>query len=53
MLKWFFDSIGMPIAFAIDDAVWTPMLKFVGYIEGNQVWHVEYKGEVIFENRLV
>jgi hypothetical protein len=51
-MRWFFDSIGNPIAFALDDAVWSLRGQFIGYFEGNEIWYGEYKGESILENRL-
>jgi len=53
MVTWFFDSIGNPIAFAIDNAVWSIKGRYIGYLLGNEIWNGEYMGEVVYRNRLL
>jgi hypothetical protein len=53
MVIWLFDSIGNPIAFAIENAVWSIKGRYIGYIMGKEVWNGEYLGEIVHGNRML
>ncbi len=48
MAQWLYDSGGHPIAFISgDDKVFSRRGRFVGRLDGNEVWHGRYKGEIV------
>lgn len=53
MAKWLFSSKGEPIAFISEDKVYTRRGDFVGRLEGTEVWHGSYKGEIYQADRLL
>lgn len=52
MTKWLFDSRGSGVAFISGGNVFTAEGKFVGKLEGNEIWNGSYVGEVIQGERL-
>lgn len=53
MTKWLYNSSGRPIAFVVDDKVFSGSGSFIGRLDGNEVWHGSYKGEIVNDNRLL
>lgn len=53
MAKWLFSWKGEPIAFISEDMVYTRRGDFVGCLEGMEVWHGSYKGEIYQADRLL
>ena len=53
MAKWLFNSQGEPIAFAVDDRVYAAEGGFVGRLDGDEVWHGRYKGELVKGDRFL
>ena len=48
MSQWLYNSNGNPIAFINGgDKVFSRRGHFVGRIDGNEVWHGRYKGEIV------
>ncbi len=48
MAKWLYSSRGHPIAFIQGtDQIFSDRGVFIGYLEGNEVWHGSYKGEIV------
>ena len=38
MTRWVYDSAGRPIAFIKDDKVFSRSGRFIGRLDGNEVW---------------
>lgn len=53
MAEWLYSSRGEPIVFIKDSKVFTRNGRFVGRLEGNEVWHGRYKGEILQNNRFL
>jgi hypothetical protein len=53
MVTWLFDSIGNPIAFTIDNAVWSIKGRYIGYLISKEIWNGDYLGEVVYGDRLL
>lgn len=53
MTQWLFDSAGKPIAFVNQNKVFSRSGHFIGRLEGNEVWHGSYKGEIIKNDRFL
>ena len=53
MATWLFNSSGKPVAFVVDDKVFVRGGPFLGYLDGNEIWHGRYKGEIVSGNRLL
>jgi hypothetical protein len=53
MNRWLYDSHGHPVAFVDDDRVFSRRGRFLGYLDGDEVWHGTYKGEVVENDRLL
>jgi hypothetical protein len=53
MSKWLYNSSGHPIVFINDNKVFSRSGKFIGRLEGNEVWHGRYKGEIVKKNRFL
>lgn len=53
MAKWLYNSSGSPIAFIVDDKVFSTSGSFIGRLDGNEVWHGSYKGEIVNGNRFL
>lgn len=53
MATWLFNSTGAPIAFIKDDKVFSAHSDFIGRLDGDEVWHGRYKGEIYRENRFL
>lgn len=53
MAKWLFDSSGHPIVFVKDDKLFSKSGRFVGRLDGDEVWHGRYKGEIVREDRFL
>lgn len=53
MAQWLYNSKGRPIAFIKDDKVFSRPGHFVGRLDGNEVWHGSYKGEIIKSDRFL
>ncbi len=55
MLKWFFNSFGVPIAFiGMNNLVFHQSGTFIGLLNDDKIWdkHGQYIGEVVTSNRL-
>ncbi len=53
MTKWLFDSHGKPIAFLSLNHVFSPGGKFLGNLDGMEVWKGKYIGQIYKEDRLL
>lgn len=53
MATWLFNSSGEPIAFIKEDKVFSANADFIGRLDGDEVWHGRYKGEIYRENRFL
>lgn len=53
MAQWLFDSSGTPIAFINGDKVFSESGSFIGRLDGDEIWHGEYKGEIVKGDRLL
>ena len=53
MAKWLFNSQGAPIAFVSENKVFSRSGSFVGRIDGTEVWHGSYKGEIYGQERFL
>ena len=53
MANWLYDSRGKPIAFVSGGNVFSRSGRFLGRLEGNEVWHGTYIGEIVHEDRLL
>lgn len=53
MAQWLFDSTGRPIVFIKDDKVFSRSGRFIGSLDGNEVWHGSYKGEIVKGDRFL
>ena len=47
MATWLYDSSGTPVAFMRDDRVFSRYGHFIGRLDGNEVWHGRYIGEIL------
>jgi hypothetical protein len=53
MASWLYNSSGRPIAFVSDDKVFSRSGLFMGRLDGNEVWHGSYKGEIVKGDRFL
>ena len=53
MAQWLYDSHGRPIAFVKEDKVFSRGGSFIGRLDGVEVWHGRYKGEIVRGDRLL
>lgn len=53
MATWLFNSRGHPVAFIDRDNVYTKSLKYIGRLDGTEVWNTQYIGEIVNDNRLL
>jgi hypothetical protein len=53
MAQWLFNSAGKPIAFINADKVFSRSGYFIGRLDGNEVWHGSYKGEIYKDDRFL
>jgi len=47
MTTWLYSSSGSPVAFISGDNVFSRYGHFIGRLEGSEVWHGSYKGEIV------
>jgi hypothetical protein len=47
MSRWLYSSTGIPIAFEADGLVYARSGKFLGRLDGTEVWHDRYVGEIV------
>jgi hypothetical protein len=47
MARWLFSSTGCPRAFVHEDKVFLRSGRFLGRLDGNEVWHGRYRGEIV------
>jgi hypothetical protein len=52
MIRHLFNTAGRPVAYIHGEAVFTYDGSFVGRLENGEVWHGEYRGEVIGDRLL-
>jgi hypothetical protein len=52
MSKWLYDSHGTGVAFVFGSNVFTAVGKFVGKLDGNEIWNSVYVGEIIAGDRI-
>jgi hypothetical protein len=53
MAKWLYNSSGTPVAFIKDDKVFSKHGHFVGRLDGDEVWHGHYIGEILRGDRFL
>jgi len=53
MARWLYDSAGRPVAFIKDNKVFSQSGRFIGRLDGNEVWHGSYKGEIVRDDRFL
>ena len=53
MTTWLYNSSGTPVAFIRDDKVFSRYSHFIGRLDGNEVWHGRYKGEIVKGDRFL
>jgi hypothetical protein len=53
MARWLFSSTGKPIAFINADYVYSCSGHFIGRLNGDEVWHGSYKGEICKDDRFL
>jgi len=53
MAKWLYNLHGHPIAFVNGDKVFSKNGSFIGRLDGNEVWHGSYKGEIVNDDGFV
>ena len=53
MAKWLYNSRGNRIAFINEDRVFSRSGRFIGRLDGDEVWHGSYKGEIVKDNRFL
>ena len=53
MATWLYNSSGTPVAFVEGDKVFSRYGHFVGRVDGNEVWHGRYIGEILRGNRFL
>src|SRR5438093_6404244 len=53
MATWLYNSSGYPIAFIDQDNVFSKTGRFIGRLDGNEVWHGSYKGEIVLDDRFL
>ena len=53
MAKWLYNSSGTPVAFIRDDKVFSKHGRFVGRLDGDEVWHSRYIGEILRGDRFL
>lgn len=53
MARWLYNSRGKPIAFIEDDKVFSRSGRFIGRLDGQEVWHGSYKGEIVRGDRFL
>jgi len=46
-------AIGQPVAFISGKNVFSRSGRFVGLLDGKEVWHGSYKGEIVKQNRFL
>ena len=51
MATWLYNSSGTPVAFVKGDTVFSKHGHFIGRVDGNEVWHGRYIGEILRGNR--
>jgi hypothetical protein len=47
MATWLYNSRGTPIAFLSGENVFSRTGRFVGRLDGNEVWNGRYQGEIV------
>ena len=53
MTRWLYSSRGEPIAFVHGEYVFSSTGRFVGRIDGTEVWHGNYIGEIVDDDRFL
>ena len=53
MIRWLFNSKGEPIALADHNHVFSDKKRYIGRLDGNEVWHGKYKGEIVQDDRFL
>jgi hypothetical protein len=53
MSQWLYNAKGRPVAFVSGDCVYSRRGRFVGRLEGSEVWHGRYKGEIVQDDRFL
>ena len=53
VVRWLYSSRGKPVAFVVDEFVYRSDGAYLGNLEGNQVFEFDYKGEIVFDDRLM
>lgn len=53
MATWLYGSSGTPVAFMQGDRVFSRYGHFIGRLDGDEVWHGRYIGEILRGDRLL
>lgn len=53
MATWLYSSAGTPVAFIRDDKVFSRSGRFIGRLDGDEVWHGRYIGEIMRGDRFL
>jgi hypothetical protein len=53
MAQWLYNSEGTSIAFVNGKHVFSQQGKFIGNLDDDEVWHGEYQGEIVENDRLL
>lgn len=53
VVRWLFSSRGQPVVFLLGEFAYRADGSHLGNLEGNQVWTMDYKGEVVFDDRFM
>ncbi len=51
--KWLYNASGHPVAFIQSDKVYSSGGHFIGRLNGNEVWHGKYIGEIVRNDRFL
>lgn len=52
-MKWLYDSHGSPLGFIAGKDVFLASGLYFGKIDGTEVWHGRYRGEIVGGDRLL
>ncbi|MCF7717977.1 hypothetical protein H9X98_09720 [Aeromonas jandaei] len=52
MARWLFNSRGQGVAFVVGDNVFTKSSKFLGKLEGDEIWNSSYVASIINDERI-
>ena len=53
MSTWLYNSLGSPVVFVSGSNVFSKTGHFIGRLDGKEVWHGSYKGEIVGSNHFL